>query len=193
MALLGVNEVGKLQRIAHKEDGRVVAYQIPVAFLGVVLHSKTAHVALRIGRAQFAGDSGEPEKAGSLLAELREQPGAGVLSDVVRNGQRAVSTPTLCVDDALRNPFAVLCSEFFHELVILQKDGTARARGERVLIVGNRSSSVARKAVSHEISFFCGCENYGDWIQLLRFEQFAEPHESGVLAISTSGEPRARV
>src|ERR1700683_1552183 len=163
MPLLGVNEVGKLQRIAHKEDGRVVAYQIPVSFLGVVLHSETAHVALRIGRTQFAGDSGEPEKAGSLLAELREQPGAGVLSDVLRNGQRAVSTPTFCVDDALRNPLAVLRSEFFHELVILKKDGTARARGKRVLIVGNRSSSVARKAVSHEISFFCSCKNCGYW------------------------------
>src|ERR1700678_1162585 len=152
MPLLGMNEVGKLQRIAHKEDGRVVAYQIPVSFLGVVFHSETTHAALRTGRAQFAGNSGKPEKAGSLLAELREQPGTGVLTDVSRNSQRAIGTPTFCMDDALRNPLAVLGSEFFHELIILQKDGTARARCERVLIVGDRSSSVASKTVGHVIS-----------------------------------------
>ena len=40
VALLRVDEVGKFERIAHEEHRRVVADQVPVAFLGVEFSAK---------------------------------------------------------------------------------------------------------------------------------------------------------
>src|SRR5690606_25097023 len=54
IALLGMNELGELVRIAHEEDRRVVADQIPVAFLGVELDRKAANIAFSVGRAALA-------------------------------------------------------------------------------------------------------------------------------------------
>ena len=57
MALLGMDEVGELVRVPHEEHRRVVADQIPIAFLGVELDCEATHVAFGIGCARFPGDS----------------------------------------------------------------------------------------------------------------------------------------
>src|SRR5882724_614224 len=57
IALDGVVEVGKAQRVTEKEYRRIVAYDVPVAFLGVKLQGEAADVALSVGRAALAGDS----------------------------------------------------------------------------------------------------------------------------------------
>jgi hypothetical protein len=51
MALL--DEIGELLRVAHEEHRRIVADQIPVAFLGVELDGEAAHVAFGIGCAEI--------------------------------------------------------------------------------------------------------------------------------------------
>jgi hypothetical protein len=51
MALL--DEIGELVRVAHEEHRRIVADQIPVAFLGVELDGEAAHVAFGIGCAEI--------------------------------------------------------------------------------------------------------------------------------------------
>ncbi len=56
MTLLGVDEIGELQRITHKENRRVVTNQIPVAFFGVELQCKAAHIALGIGCTLLTGN-----------------------------------------------------------------------------------------------------------------------------------------
>ena len=70
MPLLRMDKVGKLQRIANEKDRGVVAHQIPVSFLGVVLHGEAAHVAFGVGRACLTGNVGEAEEARRLLANL---------------------------------------------------------------------------------------------------------------------------
>ena len=69
MALLRVDEIGKLERIAHKEDRRVVADEIPIALFRIKLQRKAAHVALGIGRATLARDRREPRQHLGLLAD----------------------------------------------------------------------------------------------------------------------------
>jgi hypothetical protein len=77
VALDRVVEVGKLQRVAQEEHRRVVADQIPVAFLGVELDGEAADVALGVGRAALAGHRGEAGEQLGLLADLprRSWPG----------------------------------------------------------------------------------------------------------------------
>ena len=72
IALDRVVEVGELERIAQEEHRRVVADQVPVAFLGVEFHGETADIALGIGRAAFAGHGGETGEQLGLFADLGE-------------------------------------------------------------------------------------------------------------------------
>ncbi len=56
-------------RIVDKEYGRVVAHQIPVAFFGIKLNGKAAHIALTIGGTFFSSNRRETQKLqGALVA-----------------------------------------------------------------------------------------------------------------------------
>jgi len=73
VALLGVNEVGELQRIANEEDGRVVANQVPDAFFRVELERKAAGIPGGIREPRFAGDGGESGEDGGSLSDFAEE------------------------------------------------------------------------------------------------------------------------
>ncbi len=130
MALLGVDEVGEFQRIAHEEDRRVVADDVPVAFLGVEAQREAAHVALGVGGAALAGHGREAQEGLGLLADLRERLGLGVFRDVVGDGQRAIGARALGVDGALGNALAVLVRELLEQMEILHQHRAARAGGD---------------------------------------------------------------
>jgi hypothetical protein len=83
VALLRVDEIREVIRIADKEDRRVVAGEIPVAVLGVEFHRKAAQVALRVGCAEFAGNVREARDYLGLLADLGKDRGLRVFGDVV--------------------------------------------------------------------------------------------------------------
>ena len=138
MALLRMDEIGKLQRIAHEEHRRVVADHIPVAFLGVELHREAAHVALGIGGAEFAGHRREARDQLGLLADRVENFRAGVFADVVGNREGAVSAPALGMHDALGDALAVVMGHLLDQLPVLHQYRAARACGQAVLIIGNR-------------------------------------------------------
>jgi hypothetical protein len=63
-----VIEVGEAQGIAEKEHRRVVADNVPIAFLGVELDRETANVPLGIGRAALARHGGKAHEEVGLLA-----------------------------------------------------------------------------------------------------------------------------
>ena len=123
VALDRVVEVGELERVAHEEHRRVVADQIPVAFLGVELDGEAADVALGIGGAAFAGDGGEPGEQLGLLADLGEDLRPRVFRDVVRDGERAVGAGALGVHAPLGNHLAVEVGELLQEPDILEQLG----------------------------------------------------------------------
>ncbi len=139
-------QIGEFQRIAQEEYRRVVADQIPVAFLGIELHREATNVALGIRRAAFAGHGGEAGEQFGLLADLRENFGSRVLRDVVGDGERAVSARTLGVHAPFGDDFAVEVGELLQIPDILQQLRAARAGGHHVLVVSDRTAGVGGQA-----------------------------------------------
>ena len=70
IALDRVVEVREAQRVAEEEHRRVVADDVPVAFLGIELQRGAADVAFRVRRAALTGDGGEAHEHRRLLADL---------------------------------------------------------------------------------------------------------------------------
>lgn len=83
IALLGVDEVRKLQSVADEEDGRVVAHHVPIALLRVELEGESTGIPRRIGKPRLpchGGESGEhrrplPDRTKEpRLAKIRHVP-----------------------------------------------------------------------------------------------------------------------
>jgi hypothetical protein len=150
MAFLRADEIREFHGIADEEDRRVVADQIPVAFLGVELEREAAHVPLGVGRPMLARNGREAQQRLRLGAGL-EHLGPRVFRDVAGDGQRAVGRGSLRMDHALGDPLAVLVRELLEQLIVLQQDRTFRASRDAVLIVRNRSAGGGRecRAFSH--------------------------------------------
>ena len=149
MALLRVDEVRELQRIANEEHRRVVADQVPVAVFRIELEREAAHVALGVGRAELAGDgreAGDHRRLGAGLQRLR----LGVFRDVAGDGQRAIRAPALGVHDALGNPLAILMGELLDQLPVLQQHGAALAGSQGILVVRDRRAGRRRQFVRHD-------------------------------------------
>ena len=138
VALDRVIEVGEAQRIAEEEHRRVVADDVPVAFLGVELQRGAADVALRIRRAALAGDGGEAHEHRRLLADGAEDLRPGEAGDVVRHGEGAVGAPAFRVHPPLRDHLAVEMRQLLDQPDILQQRRAARTCGHDVGVVGNR-------------------------------------------------------
>jgi hypothetical protein len=164
VALHGLVQVRELAGVAQEEHGRVVAHQVPVAFLGVELEREAADVALGIGRAAFAGHGGEAGEHLGLLAHGTEEPGAGEPGDVVRDGEGAEGAGALGVHAALGNDLAVQVGQLLEQPHILHQHRAARAGGEAVLVVdhggaeggGQRGLPGVIGGIGH------GCPSFGD-------------------------------
>ena len=70
--LYRMHQVRKLHRILDEEHRDVVAHEIPVAFVGVELDGKAAHVARGVDRAALAGHGGEAHEHRRALAGLAQ-------------------------------------------------------------------------------------------------------------------------
>src|SRR5690606_17838479 len=130
-------------------------------------HGNTADVALGIGCAAFARDGRESREDRCLLADLGEDFGAGVLGDVLGNGEGPIRAGTLGMHAALGNDFTVEMRELFDQPDILQQDGTSWSGCHGVLIVDDWRASgsselfhaesflyVARRGMARIASFF---------------------------------------
>ncbi len=90
VTLLRVDEIGKLVRVPHKEDGCVVADKIPIALICINLERETTHVAFRVRGAAFARNGRETQKALALRPRLQ---GFGFCegADIAGNFHSAIS------------------------------------------------------------------------------------------------------
>ena len=111
MTLLGMDEIGEFIGIADEKHRGIIADKVPIAFLGVEFERKAAHVAFGVGGAGFAGDRRKARNHLGFLADLRENLGFRISSDVMGDGERAMRAPALGVDGALRNALSVLVRE----------------------------------------------------------------------------------
>jgi len=102
-----MDEVGKLQWVAKKEDWCVVPDQVPVAVLAIELHRKSAQVAVSIGAAAFNCDVRKTDGEFRLAADSIEDLRFGVLRHIVFKFEVAESASTFCVHDAFGYPLAI--------------------------------------------------------------------------------------
>ncbi len=141
--LLGVDEVGELDRVADEEDADVVADEVPVAVLGVELHREAARVADRLGGVAAAGHGAEPDGELGLLAGLLEELRAGELrdrlvADLAGGLELAERGGAARVDDPLGDPLAVEVAHLLEEVVVLERGRAAGADRAQVLVVVDR-------------------------------------------------------
>ena len=144
MTLLRMDEVGEFQRIAHEEDGRVVAHQIPVAFVGIEFQRKAPHVAFMVRRAHFPCDGRKACQHRGCLPDRAKDRGTAVSADVLRDGEGAKAAPAFGMDHAFRDPFAVLMRQLFQQLVILHQHRAAVACGLGGLVRRDRCACRCR-------------------------------------------------
>ena len=102
-ALLRVDEVGEPPGVADEEDRSVVPHQVVVAVLGVELDGEAAGVALRVRRAELAGNAGEAEEDRGALADRAQEGGLGPPGDVVGDLEEAVGGAAPGVHHPLRH------------------------------------------------------------------------------------------
>ncbi len=121
-------EVREAQRITEEEDRRVVADDVPIAFLGIELDGEAADVALGIGRAALARDRREADEQRRLLADLREDLRLGVAGDVVGDGKGAMGTPALGMHAPFGDHFAVEMRQLLDQPDVLQQRRTPWTR-----------------------------------------------------------------
>lgn len=112
-ALLRVNEVRELHRVAHKEHRGVVSDHVENAVLGVELQCKAADVAPRVRGAKLAGNGGETSHHAGLCTRLKELR-LCVLADVAGYLELAEGALALSVRATLRNALAVEMGELLN-------------------------------------------------------------------------------
>jgi hypothetical protein len=140
-----MDRVRELERIANKEHRRIVAHQVPVALFGVVLHRKSAGIALGVCRALLSTDGREAQEHRSLFAHLLKQLRRGVLRHVrVGHGKSTVGARTFGMDDALRNTLAVEVRHLLKQQEVLKHDRPAIADCKGVLVIAYRTACVRR-------------------------------------------------
>ena len=94
-------KIRKFERVAQKEDGRIIAHQIPVTLLGVEFKCKTADVTFGVSSTAFSGHGGKAREHFSFFADLGKDLGAGVFGDVVGYGEGTISPGALGVHSSL--------------------------------------------------------------------------------------------
>lgn len=155
MAFLGVDKVGKFERVPNEKDGGVVAHQVKVTLFGVELQGKTAHVTFGIGSAAFSCYCGKAQKDGSLLAYFGKEFGLGILAKVMGDAEGAVGAGTLGMDDSFRDALSILVGQFFEKLIVLHKDRTAGTGGKRILVVSDWVAACCGHCLGTHYNLLC--------------------------------------
>ena len=135
LRLHGVNDVGKLDRILDEEDRDVVADEVPVAFLGIELDGKAAHVAGEVEE-PFEPATVEKRTKAGVFSPARWKMSARVyLASELVGLEIAVRSIAAGMNHAFRNALVVEMENLLAEMKVLDQRRTARADLERVLII----------------------------------------------------------
>jgi hypothetical protein len=113
---------------------------------------EAAHVALGVGGAALTCHRRKAQESFGRFA-LLQHLGLCVFCEVVSDGQRAVGARALGVLAAFGNALAVLVGKLLEQNEVLHQDWATLARGDAVLVVGNRHATVGGKggAFGHEV------------------------------------------
>jgi len=103
----GVDDVGKLDGILDKEDGNVVADQIPVTLLGVELDSEPTHITNRIGAPAAAKDSREADEHRRYARRICQDGRKRHVLGTLVHAELSECTATARVDNSLGDPLMI--------------------------------------------------------------------------------------
>ena len=151
LGLDGMHEVGELHGVLDEEHRDVVAHQIPVAFVGVELHGKAAHIACRVLGATLAGHGGKANKHRRHLAGLLEWCRLGVLRQRCVAFKIPVRAGATRMHDAFRNALMVEVGDLFPQNEIFEQRRPPQAEFQRVLVVGDCHALVGRQRLARRI------------------------------------------
>ena len=98
IALLGMNKVGELGRVAEEEDGCIVEYPVEIAFVSTNLDGKTTRIAGSVCRARLATDRGETDSSAGSVANFLKERGTSEVRNVVSYFKIAMCAGALSMD-----------------------------------------------------------------------------------------------
>ncbi len=138
LILDGMNKVRKFHRVLNEEDRDVVADDVPVAFLGIQLDGKAAHIARKVHRTLVTRHGRKPHKGRNAAARLLEQMRGSDLAQCLGRLEIAMRAVATGMDHALRDALMVEMEDLFAHGEIFQQGRAARACAQGILVVGNR-------------------------------------------------------
>ena len=117
-ALLGVDEVGKLEPVADKKHRGVVSHDVVVALRRVELHREAAHVAPGVRATLLARDAREALKSFGRGTRLEDR-GLGVRRHVSGHSEGSERPPALGVHDSLRDALPIELSKLLDQVPVV--------------------------------------------------------------------------
>ena len=137
LGLDSVNQVRKLDRILNKKHRNVVSHQVVIAFAGVELDRKPAHIPDGVGRTLRTSNGRKPDKDRRFHRRVLQEAGTGVLHHRLVNLEIAVGTRPSGMHDALWNSLMVEVRNFFPEDEVFQQCRPAQTSLQRIVVVRN--------------------------------------------------------
>lgn len=123
LRLDGMDEIREFDGVLNEKDGRVVAHQVIVAFLGIELGGEAADVPHRIRRSSEALHVGKTHKDRGLFSRILQKARLGVLGKGLVYLKIAMCPGTSCVNHAFRYPLLVKMSHFFQKVEVFKQRG----------------------------------------------------------------------
>src|SRR5688572_19733353 len=104
-----MDHIREFDGITDKENGEVVAHEIPIAVLRIEFHRKATWIPRDFGRVAAADHGREADSERSLLAGRLKQLGAGIcrcrlVADLASDLKLAIAHEPAGMDDPLRDP-----------------------------------------------------------------------------------------
>ncbi|MNO48221.1 hypothetical protein D3C76_385530 [compost metagenome] len=141
-------EVRKLDGVLDEKHRHVVANQVEIAFIGIELDGKAAHVAYRVTRASRPLHRGKThEYRGHLLRGLQET-GLGQLGMAAVALEVAMRPGPTGMDDTLRNALMVEVGDLLAHDEVFEQRRPASAGLETVLVVGDLHALVGAQGLA---------------------------------------------
>ena len=107
VALLGVDELRELGRVAQKEHRSIVGNIVPVALFSPELDGKASGIPSQVVGSRFATNGREADGDGALLALVSHEVRLADIIDWIGTCEGSMSPTALGMDDTLRDALAV--------------------------------------------------------------------------------------
>ena len=140
-----MHQVREFHCVLNKEHRHVIADQIPIAFVGIELDRKAAHISRGVFGAALARYGGETHKHRRNLASFLERRSTGDLRHRFVSLKVTVGARTACVHDAFGNALVVKMRDFFAQDKVFEQSRAAQTGLQRILVIRNRHALISRQ------------------------------------------------